>query len=231
MSRKENSKQKKSSRFARFLKVFLVIALICGAVGGITVAAINIAVKSTAKNRILKPSEASELGEVDCIIVLGCQVKSGGIPSPMLQDRIDCGIGLYRLEAAPVLLMSGDSKSSHYDEVGAMKRVSEENGVPSEAIECDGYGLSTYDSIYRTAKLLGYKKIIIVTQEYHLYRAIYIAQKLGLDAYGVAADTRAYKNQWIRDVREVAARTKDFAFCLFGADAEMGLSVWNPVTK
>lgn len=229
--RKKNSQQKKGKKLIRFIKVLLVAALICGATGGIAAAAINIAVKNTAKNRIITPSEAAELQSIDCIIVLGCQVKSGGIPSPMLQDRIDCGVELYKLGVSPVLLVSGDSRSSHYDEVGTMKRVAEERGIPAEAIECDGYGLSTYDSIYRTAKLLGYKKIVVVTQEYHLYRAIYIAQQLGLEAYGVAADTREYRNQWQRDIREVAARVKDFAFCLFGANAEMGLSVWNPAPQ
>lgn len=226
MKNRSASKKRKSG-FARFVKTVLILALVCGIVGGIAVAAINIAVVAAAKKTILTPEKAAELTDVDCVIVLGCQVKKD-TPSDMLYDRIITGVELYRLGVSDVLFMSGDSKSKHYDEVGVMKRVACENGVPETAVDCDGYGLSTYDSIYRAAKLYGYKRIVIVTQEYHLYRAVYIAKKMGLEAYGVSASIRKYHGQFFQDMREAAARVKDFAFALMVPDDEMGLEVWKP---
>lgn len=219
--------KKRLNGFLRFVRTVIILALILGITGGIAVAAVNIAVIGTAKKTILTPDEAEKLEGVDCIIVLGCQVKKD-VPSDMLYDRIVTGVDLYRRGVSERLFMSGDSRTRHYDEVGVMKRVACEKGVPEEAVDCDGYGLSTYDSIYRAAKLYGYKKIVIVTQEYHLYRAVYIAKKMGLEAYGVSASIRKYRGQKFQNVREAAARVKDFAFSLIIPDAEMGLEVWKP---
>lgn len=142
--------------------------------------------------------------------MLGCGVKSDGTPSDMLEDRLIRGIELYKAGAASKLLMSGDHGSDEYDEVGAMKRYAIEAGVPAEDIFMDHAGFSTYESIYRAKEIFGVKKLIIVTQEYHLYRALYIAQSLGMEAYGVASDYRTYAGQSMRDVRELLARCKDF---------------------
>lgn len=156
-----------------------------------------------------------ELADVDCIIVLGCQVRDDGSLSDMLRDRLHRGLELYQIGAAPKLLMSGDHGRTHYNEVGAMKRYAVENDVPSEDVFMDHAGFSTYETIYRAKEIFQAKKVVIVTQEYHLYRAVYIAQQLGLDAYGVSADYRVYSGQSARDFREVLARCKDFAMCLF----------------
>lgn len=221
-------KSRRLNGFIRFVRTAVILALILGITGGIAAAAVNVTVIRTAKKTILTPDEAEKLEGIDCIIVLGCQVKKD-VPSDMLYDRIVTGVDLYRRGVSELLFMSGDSRrAKHYDEVGVMKRVACEKGVPEEAIDCDGYGLSTYDSIYRTAKLYGFKKIVIVTQEYHLYRAVYIAKKMGLEAYGVSASIRNYRGQRFQDAREAAARVKDFAFSLIIPDAEMGLEVWKP---
>lgn len=212
--------------FLKFVRTVIIFVFVLGITGGIAAAAINIAVVATAKKTILTSEKAADLTDIDCIIVLGCQVKKD-TPSDMLYDRIITGVELYRLGVSDVLFMSGDSRSNHYDEVGVMKRVACENGVSEAAIDCDGYGLSTYDSIYRAAKLYNCKKIVIVTQEYHLYRAVYIAKKMGLEAYGVSASIRQYRGQIFRDVREVVARVKDFGFSLIMPNAEMGLDVWK----
>lgn len=219
--------KKRLNGFLRFVRTVIILALILGITGGIAVAAVNIAVIGTAKKTILTPDEAEKLEGVDCIIVLGCQVKKD-VPSDMLYDRIVTGVDLYRRGVSEVLFMSGDSRMKHYDEVGVMKRVACEKGVPEDAVDCDGYALSTYDSIYRAAKLYGCKKAVIVTQEYHLYRAVYIAKKMGLEAYGVSASIRRYRGQKFQNAREAAARVKDFAFSLIVPDAEMGLEVWKP---
>lgn len=146
----------------------------------------------------------------DVILILGCGVKENGEPSDMLQDRLLTGIALYQAGAAPRILLSGDNEHEGYNEIAAMKRVCLEAGVPEEAILTDRYGLSTYDSMARARMLYGVERAVIVTQTYHLYRALYIAEKMGMEAIGVDADIRTYRLQTYRDLREVLARCKDF---------------------
>ena len=184
---------------------FICILLILGFMGIAAVAAINGIVIGTASQKILSPEEAAKLEDVDCILVLGCLVDSD-----MLHDRLRQGVELYHLGAAPKLLMTGDHGQSSYDEVDAMKTYAVEAGVPSQDIFMDHAGFSTYESMYRAKEVFAAKKVIIVTQEYHLYRAVYIARMLGLDAYGVTSDYNRYLDQFRRDVREVLARVKDF---------------------
>lgn len=161
------------------------------------------------KGKIVSKEEAVKLTDVDCILVLGCGVESNGAPSVMLADRLKVGISLYQEGVATKLLMSGDHGQSDYDEVNTMKEYAILKGVPSEDIFMDHAGFSTYDSIYRAKSIFDAKKVIIVTQKYHLYRALYIAEKLGLEAFGVSADLRDYSGQTYRDLREIFARNKD----------------------
>lgn len=196
----------------RILIIVPVCALLLGLIG---IAAVDGYVRATAGHRILTSEEAAKVEDVDCILVLGCLVKQGGIPSDMLHDRLRRGVELYNTAAASKLLMSGDHGTDGYDEVDAMKQFAVDEGIPSSDVFMDHAGFSTYESVYRAKEVFGAKKIIIVTQEYHLYRAIYIAEQLGLEAYGVSSDYRNYLNQSSRDLREVLARVKDFASCIF----------------
>ena len=175
----------------------------------------NAHVKHSTADLILSPAEAATLEDVDCIIVLGCLVKSNGEPSDMLADRIAVGITLYQNGTSPKLLMSGDHGQKDYDEVNVMKEVATRAGVPSEDVFMDHAGFSTYESIYRAKEIFGAQKIVIVTQEYHLHRALYIANALGIEAYGVSANLRGYAGQTKRDVREVLARIKDMGYAYF----------------
>ena len=194
----------------------IIIALvIIGVLGIAAVAGINGIVIGTAAGRILSPEEAAQLTDVDCILVLGCLVNNGGVPSDMLHDRLRQAVELYHLGAAPKLLMSGDHGRENYDEVDAMKTYAVGEGIASEDVFMDHAGFSTYESMYRAKEVFGAKKVIIVTQEYHLYRAVYIAGSLGLDAYGVTSDYNRYLGQFRRDVREVLARVKDFGTSIF----------------
>ncbi|MBQ7847708.1 MAG: YdcF family protein, partial [Clostridia bacterium] len=145
----------------------------------------------------------------DCIVVLGCYVHPSGNPSDMLADRLSVGIDLYKQGAAPKLLMSGDHGQSEYNEVVAMKQTALDAGIPSSDIFMDHAGFSTYESIYRAKEVFGAEKILIVTQQYHLYRALHVAKALGVEAYGVSADLHSYWGQSKREVREVLARNKD----------------------
>ena len=111
--------------------------------------------------------------------------------------------------------MSGDHGREEYDEVNIMKEFAIEKGVPSENIFMDHAGFSTYESIYRAKEIFEADKIVIVTQKYHLYRALHIANSLGIEAYGVGADPRQYVGAMYRELREILARNKDFVKCLF----------------
>lgn len=167
-----------------------------------------------ARSRILAP-EDPELAGRDCILVLGAGLLPDGSPSLMLRERIDMGIQLYETGAAPKLLMSGDHGREDYDEVNAMKDAALNAGVPSEDVFMDHAGFSTYDSLYRSKAIFGAERVVVVTQAYHLPRALYIASRLGLEAVGVPCDTRRYAGQLYRDIREILARDKDFFQCIF----------------
>lgn len=197
---------KNSKRLKRIFVVLIVLIIM----GLIAVLTLNAYVKSSGKERIITSDEAAKLSDVDCILVLGCKVKNDGTPSNMLEDRLTRGIELYNSGAAPKLLMSGDHGRKGYDEVGAMKQFAIDAGISSEDIFMDHAGFSTYESFYRAKEVFEADKIIIVTQEYHLYRALYIAEGLGVEAYGVAADYHQYAGQVMRDCREILARSKDF---------------------
>jgi SanA protein len=190
----------------RVLASILILCLACAA----AFIGINGYVIFKEKDRILSPDAAAQLQDVDCILVLGCGIEADGTPSEMLTDRLLTGIQLYDAGASPKLLMSGDHGRAEHDEVNAMKKFALERNVPSTDIFMDHAGFSTYESMYRARDIFEAKKVIIVTQQYHLSRALYIAEQLGLDAYGVAADLRTYDGQVVRDAREVLARDKDF---------------------
>ena len=200
------------------IKIIIIVASVLmglAVLGVATVFGLSAMVKSTTKNQILSVEEAAALQDVDCILVLGCGVHDDGSPSDMLHDRLRRSVELYEAGAAPKLLMSGDHGRQGYDEVDAMKTFAVDAGIPSENVFMDHAGFSTYESMVRAKEIFQAKKIIIVTQEYHLYRAIYIAQQLGMEAYGVSSNYRRYRNQDDMNTREVLARAKDVFSCIF----------------
>lgn len=161
------------------------------------------------KPRITTAEELTEQGErFDIILILGCAVRPDGTPSHMLEDRVKTGVSLYQAGLADNVLMSGD-RSEGYDEVGAMEREAVSLDVPQEVILIDPKGYSTYESISHLLEEHKGKRVLIVTQKYHLYRALYIAEKLDIEAYGVSADLRTYTKQHKYDLREILARVKD----------------------
>ena len=180
----------------------------------LVVLGINGYIKSSTKNQIISVEESSNLEDIDCIIILGAGIW-GDKPSPMLEDRLLQGIELYNNNVSTKIIMSGDHGREEYDEVNIMKEFAIEKGVPSENIFMDHAGFSTYESIYRAKEIFEADKIVIVTQKYHLYRALHIANSLGIEAYGVGADPRQYVGAMYREIREILARNKDFVKCLF----------------
>ena len=197
------------------LTIMLLIFVILGVVGSIAVLGIDAYVKNTVKDQIISIEKAQKLKEVDCALVLGCQVRRDGSPSNMLRHRIERGNELYLVGAVPKLLMSGDHGRDGYNEVQVMKDHAIAAGICSNDVFMDHAGFATYDSVYRARDVFAVDKMIIVTQEYHLYRALYIAEKLGIEAYGVAADGQNYSGQRKRDIREIFARVKDFGKVIY----------------
>lgn len=193
----------------KIFKILIVIAII----SIILVLFINFYVVGMANKRMIKDNDYSSLKNVDCILILGAGIW-GDKPSPMLQDRLDEGVKLYKEGIASKIIMSGDHGREEYDEVNIMKEYAIEQGVPSEDIFMDHAGFSTYESIYRAKEIFDADNIVIVTQEYHLYRALYIADKLNINAYGVNSDPRKYSGQTFRELREILARNKDFINCI-----------------
>ena len=191
------------------IKRLIIICFCLGAAGLLVLIGINVHLKGAVKDRIVE-SDGLPDEEFDCIMVLGCQVKEGGEPSHMLRDRLQRGVEVYGFDVSEKLLKSGDHGRMDYNEVETMKQYAIDEGIESENIFMDHAGFSTYESIYRAKEVFGVKKMVIITQEYHLYRALYIAEKLGIEAYGVASDYHTYVGQSVRDLREVLARTKDF---------------------
>ena len=193
----------------KVMKTIIRFALICIVV----VLAINFYVIGSTKDRMLKDGNYTSLGDVDCIVILGAGIW-GDKPSPMLQDRLEEGIHLYKEGVAPKIIMSGDHSREEYDEVNIMKDFAIEKGIPSENIFMDHAGFSTYESMYRAKEIFDAKNIVIVTQEYHLYRALYIANQFDINAYGANADPRKYAGQLYREFREILARNKDVLNCI-----------------
>lgn len=181
---------------------------ICLFFGGCIVA-ISAAVCHKTKSRITTTEALCQANEhFDIILVLGCAVRPDGTLSHMLEDRVIVGTSLFEAGLADSILMSGD-RSVGYDEVSAMEREAIALGVPQSSILIDPEGYSTYESMVNLLKEYKGKRVLIVTQKYHLYRALYIADKLGINAYGVSADLRSYTKQLKFDLREILARVKD----------------------
>lgn len=201
--------EKAKSIRKKIFKIIIVLAVI-GIVCLAAVIGINYYMKQKVSDSIITENAAAELTDADCIIVPGCLVW-GTSPSPTLLNRLDKGIELYKSGAAPKLLMSGDHGRKDYDEVNAMKQYAIDKGIPSEDIFMDHAGFSTYETMYRAAAVFDAKRVIIVSQDSHIHRCVYDAQALGLEAYGVTAETSSYHNR-IYDIREVAARCKDFVW-------------------
>lgn len=207
------TKEKAKKTFLYSFRWILIILLVF-VLAVVSLFLIHLYVKKSTENYIISEAEAQNLG-VDCIVVLGAGLRHDGTPNHMLEDRLIQGIKLYKEGISERILMSGDHGKENYDEVNAMKQYAINKEIPSEHIFMDHAGFSTYESIYRAKEIFGAEDIVIVTQKYHLYRAIYIAKSMGLNAYGVSADLRSYIGQPYFNKREILAQIKDFFSVIF----------------
>ncbi len=175
------------------------------------VAVINVYMVWGTRGRILKKDQWANF-KADGVVVLGCSVRANGEASQMLKDRMQTAVAFYKEASVSKMLVSGDNQNEDYNEVAVMKSLAVEDGVAEDEVYMDHMGLNTYDTIVHSKEFFGDgATIVIVTQSYHLYRAMYLAQQMGLKAYGVSADADGiYDGQLYRELREIAARLKDF---------------------
>lgn len=217
-------KEKRKRSFVARLFILLVKIVVIAAVFiiGISIFVVKdtedaIVAELKSETDEITDEEAARLKSIepDCIMVLGASVKNDGTPSLMLKDRLDLAIELYKKGVAPKLLFSGDNGQVVYNEVNVMKNYAVNAGVPEEDIFLDHAGFSTYESSYRAGYIFKVESMVVVTQRYHLYRAIYGCRSMGIDVMGAASDQRTYTGQEKREVREVLARAKDFVKWIF----------------
>jgi vancomycin permeability regulator SanA len=165
---------------------------------------------AVANGTVLFGGRAQGVKNLDCALVLGAGVRDDGTPSDVLRDRLDIALDLFRRGRVQRILVSGDHREASYDEPNAMRRYLEANGVPRGAIFMDHAGFDTYSSVWRAKNVFGANRIIVVTQDFHLPRALYVARSLGMAAEGASADRRLYRGiAWLH-AREVISRTKAF---------------------
>ena len=224
----------KIKRIKKFFGMLFLLLIMMAALAGIAAMTINNHVVNGQKDHIMGAvtdtktdflqTEYKDMKDIqaDCIMVLGAGIIDEDTPSPMLKDRLDTGILLYENGVAPKILLTGDNGTEEHNEIHVMLNYVKNAGVPEKDIFCDHAGFSTYDSMYRAKSIFQVERCIVVTQTYHEYRALYIAEKLGLTARGIAADQERYSGQPIRELREVLARIKDFGKCILKPAALLG---------
>lgn len=191
----------------RNIKRAAILLAGCIVLGILVVFAVDYHVKSFAKPYI---KSINELPSSEAILVLGALVHPNGDVSGILHDRLETAKEVYDTNTSLKVIVSGDHGTKEYDEVHAMKQYLMDKSLKSESIFMDHAGFNTYESMFRAKEIFQANRLIIVTQEYHLSRAIYIARKMGIDAYGVPADKMAYRAIKKYEAREILARNKDF---------------------
>lgn len=194
------------SKCKKRIFLFLLWIVIIGIFGTIF---INGYIINSTKRQIITVDELDSVQNVNAILVLGCKAYNDG-PSLMLSKRLEKAIDVYN-KIGIKLLLSGDHGQKDYDEVDIMGDYIINEGVDVKDIFLDHAGFSTYDSIYRAKYVFLAKKIIIITQKYHMYRALYLANKLDIEAIGVIADDIPQKSIMIKnEIREIISRDKNF---------------------
>ena len=203
-------KMKKSKNI---LKKILIILLFIIIVSFAALCTVNLYVCLSASPYI-EDNDAELDTDVDAIIVLGAGLTSDGRPGTVLKDRLDTAIELYNDGISNRLLMSGDHGDAYHNEVKAMKEYAIEQGVPDDDIFMDHAGFTTYETMVRARDIFEVKSAVVVTQKYHLYRSMYIARRLGLDAEGYASEIQIEGKYIPLEVRESFARVKAFLYMI-----------------
>ncbi|MFH2005845.1 MAG: ElyC/SanA/YdcF family protein [bacterium] len=161
-------------------------------------------------------ASAEDAPEREVAIVPGCPPHPDGLPTPMLEDRLACALELYRLGKVDRILASGDDRADRSGEATCMERWLVERGVPADRLLVDGAAFRTRDTMIHAAERLGIRSAVVCTQAFHLSRSVFVARELGIDAVGVRADRRRYRNPYFTIARELAAQTLAFVEAYLG---------------
>ena len=222
--------REKKNKFPKLLRRLLIAGGAITLLGAVSVLGLNLWVTSSvsdliyevsSENREEQSSEQPFNQVYDCILVLGAGLRDN-TPSPMLKDRLDKGIACYQQGIAPKILMSGDHGRDGYNEVQVMKQYAIDAGVPSSDIFMDHAGFSTYESLIRARDIFGVNSPVIITQNYHMYRALFIGRHLELDCIGISTDYFPYGGNAYRTFREYIARCKDVFTTMIGTKPTYG---------
>jgi SanA protein len=163
--------------------------------------------------------KAADVPHAQVALVLGAQVRPNGSPSGMLADRVTAAAELYKAGKVDKLLLSGDHGRAVYDEVGTMRMMLLAKGIPAQDIFTDHAGFDTWDSAQRARRVFDVDSAVVVTQKFHMARALYDARRAGLKVTGYIADKHRYGRVMRRlQVREAAARVKTLGDAITGAD-------------
>ena len=190
------------------IKKLFITLLFIGIALAVIISSTNIYIMLVGKANFTTIDEID--GKYDCAIVPGAKVGSDGTVSYMLRDRLDFAYELYNKGAVNKILVSGDHGDTNYDEVNAMRQYLLDKDVKIEDIFMDHAGFDTYSTMYRAKEIFEVQSAVICTQKYHLYRASYIAKKLGIVAKGIACDVYISRKLPYYRLREWAARVKAF---------------------
>lgn len=207
------------------LAVWTCLAL--GAIGLLAVASVNAWVIYSAAPQI-RP-DAATVPHSQAAIIFGAAVYRDGRLSAVTYDRVQTGVDLYRAGRVEKLIISGDCGRTDYDEVNPMTAQALRAGIPPEDVFTDYAGFSTYDTVARAKRVFKVETAVLVTQRFHLPRALMIARSYGLSAVGAPADRRIYSERRRMAARECLARTKDFIKAILRPDpAFLGAEI--PIT-
>ncbi len=191
-------------------RVWVRRGLLALVVAGLGLLALSHLVRVSYEDRIVPLMQAPE---APVALVFGAGLAPGAVPSPVLAQRLDAAISLFKQGKVQAVLVSGDQTKPFHHETRAMRRYLLERGVPEAAVQGDEAGLSTYDSCLRAYTVFGAKRALLVTQRFHLSRALFIANSVGIDAWGVAAD-EGRSTPWRYTVRETLSRVLALAMVL-----------------
>jgi SanA protein len=207
------------------MKKLVALGVVCGL---LAVAVPNLIVWLGGRTPVT--TDVAQVPHAQAALVLGAQVYRDGRPSIMLRDRVNAAAELYRAGRVDKLLLSGDHSRVDYDEVGTMRRLLLDQGIPARDIFTDHAGFDTWDSAQRARRVFDVSSAVVVTQRFHMARALYDARRAGLKATGYAADRRSYGRVMRKlQVREAAARVKTLADDVTGADPHFH-GADNPIT-
>lgn len=195
-------------KIRRRISVLLTVMLCLSVIG---ILLIDFRVDSFGRKLVRESDEIT--GGYDCIIVPGASVIANKYPSDILRDRLDTAFEVYKKTGIKRILVSGDHGTVEYDEVNVMRDYLIAKGVPAEDVFMDHAGFDTYQTMFRARDIFEIRSAVIATQDFHLYRALYIADSLGLNVVGADSALREYKYSTRNRLREFPARVKAFIEC------------------